>query len=408
MKAASHISIVARCFSPGAKSSPLHCHFAVKIVQLTTDARDHDKNYDMAVPYFGTPVEALLQGFERFPDLEIHIVCCSRVHMSAPKKLSPNVFFHSLHVPKIGWMRTLYFGCIRAIRRKLREISPDIVHGQGTEHECAIAAALSGYPNVITIHGIMREQARLLRARPGSFYWLANFVESIALRRTAGVFCNSQYTEECIRPRTRRTWPVANPIRENFFRDLPALTPLKKNIFLNIGLVCPRKRQNELMAVARELHEEGLEFELHFLGTAGKNPYGVQFLKSVEQNRAFARYVGYKSTEELIRCLDGASSLVHVPTEESFGLVVAEALARNLKFFGFKVGGVTDIAQGVDGAEVFEDGDWNGLKNAMKTWIRHGAPRPVAANMAMQKRYHPDVIARQHREIYHEVLQASS
>ena len=48
--------------------------------------------------------------------------------------------------PKIGWLRTLYQGCVRATRRKLREIQPDIVHGQGTERDCAIGAVLSGFP----------------------------------------------------------------------------------------------------------------------------------------------------------------------------------------------------------------------------------------------------------------------
>jgi hypothetical protein len=48
---------------------------------------------------------------------------------------------------------------------KLKDIQPDIVHGQGTERDCAIRAVFSGYPNVIPIHGNMAELARLFRAR---------------------------------------------------------------------------------------------------------------------------------------------------------------------------------------------------------------------------------------------------
>jgi hypothetical protein len=42
------------------------------------------------------------------PEVEVHVVSCMRTKVQSPPKLAPNRFFHSLHVPKIGWMRT---GC---------------------------------------------------------------------------------------------------------------------------------------------------------------------------------------------------------------------------------------------------------------------------------------------------------
>jgi hypothetical protein len=109
--------------------------------------------------------------------------------MRSPEKLAPNIFFHSLYVPKIGWMRTLYQGCVRAVRKKLREIRPDIVHGQGTEMDCAVEAVFSGFPNVLTIHGNMRLIARVNRVRPFSFLWLAARLERLTIPRSSGVVC---------------------------------------------------------------------------------------------------------------------------------------------------------------------------------------------------------------------------
>src|SRR6185312_6563280 len=169
---------------------------------------------------FGTAPEALLQGFAQLPEVEVHVVSCTQRLMQSPEKIAPNIFFHSLHVPKLGWLRTFYQGCIRATRRKLREIRPDIVHGQGTERDCAISAALSGFSNVVTIHGNMAELARLFGARIGSYEWLASRLENFALRRTAGVFCNSAYTESLVRPRARKVWRVPNALRQPFF-DAP-------------------------------------------------------------------------------------------------------------------------------------------------------------------------------------------
>jgi glycosyltransferase involved in cell wall biosynthesis len=381
----------------------------LKIALLTTDNREHHRRYHLSEPYFGTAPEALLQGFVTVPDVQVHVISCAKRAMKSPEKLADNTWFHSLLVPKLGWLRTGYQGCIRAVRGKLKEISPDIVHGQGTERDCAMAAVFSGFSNVVTLHGIMNEQAKLLKALPGTFYWLAARLEKFALRRTDGVLCNSAYTENAVRSFTQRRWRVPNALREAFFQKRTALQAPGKPILLNVGTISPRKQQCELQAAARELHEAGLDFELHFLGPVDRtSTYGRRFLEAVAQNKPFVRYLGAKSLDETISCYDGASAVVHVPSEEAFGLVVAEALARNMKFFGFDVGGIPEIASDIDGSELVPAGDWNGLKNSIRRWIDNGSPRPVSAAAAMRGRYHPHVIAQRHIEIYRQLLSVST
>src|SRR5436190_5469095 len=137
----------------------------MRIAILTTDNREHYRDYANPLPYFGTAPEALLQGFALLPGHEVHVVTCARARMKSPERLAPNIFFHSLYVPKVGWMRTAYQGCIRAVRYKLKEIQPEVVHGQGTERDCAISSVFSGYPNVLTIHGNLRLIAQVNDAK---------------------------------------------------------------------------------------------------------------------------------------------------------------------------------------------------------------------------------------------------
>jgi hypothetical protein len=115
----------------------------MKIVQLITDNREPNRAYDQETPWFGTAPEALLQGFATMPELEVHVVSCAKHAMKSPAKLADNIYFHSLVVPHIGWLRTGYQGCIRAVRGKLREIQPAIVHGQGSERDQNISAVFS-------------------------------------------------------------------------------------------------------------------------------------------------------------------------------------------------------------------------------------------------------------------------
>ena len=189
----------------------------MRIALLTSDNRDVHRDYRGDVPHFGAAPTALLEGFARISSAEIHVISCTRQPMRSPTKLGNNIYFHSLHVPRLGWMRTLYQGCISSTRRKLWEICPDIVHGQGTELDCAISAVKSGYPSVITIHGNMGAIARKFKARIGSFHWLAAMLENWTLPQARGVFCNSQYTESLVRPRNPRTWTVPNALRSSFF-----------------------------------------------------------------------------------------------------------------------------------------------------------------------------------------------
>lgn len=380
----------------------------MKIAFLTTDNRDHYRNHESPAPQFGAAPEALLAGFTRRSDVEIHVISCTKRPLRSPAKLAANVFFHSLLVPRFGRMRALYTGCVLGVRRKLRELRPDIVHGQGTENDCALAAVFSGLPNVVTIHGNMAHLARVQGARVGSFGWLSARLEGLALPRTRGVFCNSAHTEELVRARARRTWRVPNALRDGFFNLPPAARPSAgRPVLLNIGVVCANKGQLALLTRAENWHRGGLDFELQFIGRADARVDGVpEFLARIEQaSRAgFARHLETMDTRQLIQRLDQASALIHVAREESFGLVVAEALARNLKVLAFHAGGLPDIAVGTTGAELFAPGDWTALGDALTRWIRGGCEQPAMAAALMRERYHPDAIAARHVGIYREVL----
>jgi glycosyltransferase involved in cell wall biosynthesis len=382
----------------------------LSVAILTAEKREHDRDYASPAPAFGTAPDALLQGFAMLPDVDVHVLSCVRQPVRAPEKFADNIWYHALHVPQIGWLRTGYQGCIRATRKKLREIQPDIVHGQGTEHNNALCAVFSGFPNVVTIHGNMKAMAEFYRARFGNYYWLTARLETLALRRTAGVFCNSAFTENEVAPRARRTWRVPNAVRADFFQP-PMAVSRHKNVVLNLGVVCDYKRQLELLDVAKILHERGRPVEFWFAGKcAADTPYGKAFLKKIRaaEPAGYARYLGMKNAGELVALLDSVPALVHFPLQEAFGLVVAEGLARGLKFFGARVGGVPDIAEGVPGAELFAKDDWTGLTTAIERWLAEDESPCTEAAVLMRQRYAPEIIARRHLEIYREVLGKSS
>jgi glycosyltransferase involved in cell wall biosynthesis len=199
---------------------------------------------------------------------------------------------------------------------------------------------------------------------------------------------------------------VSNPIRTSFFNESTRAERNEKPVILNIGNISPRKRQVETLEMLKSLHEQGFEFEIRFVGVCGDDGYARCFQKKIDEvaHLGFARYMGIMNEENLVVSIDKADALCHFPSEEAFGLVVAEALSRNLKFFGSSTGGVIDVTRGVEGAELFDPDDWSSMSDGISKWITLGYPLLASANRIMEGRYHPRVIAKRHIEIYREVL----
>jgi glycosyltransferase involved in cell wall biosynthesis len=157
--------------------------------------------------------------------------------------------------------------------------------------------------------------------------------------------------------------------------------------------------------MAGEMHVLGHSFKLIFLGAMSEaSGYGKAFVEELKHAEAlgYACHGGFLDADELIDLMDQAHGFIHFPLEEAFGLVVAEAMARGLKFFGADLGGIKDIATGIPGAELHSD--FNALKSGLAAWLQAGAPRQEDAAWKIAERYHPRVIAERHLEIYREVL----
>lgn len=379
----------------------------MRIVQLTTDNREQQNDYANPLPRFGTAPEALLEGFSEMDSIEVHVVSCVRKRVAIPPPLYGKIHYHAVEVPKIGWMSSAYLGCIRGVRNIIKDINPDIVHGQGTERDCAMTAVYSGKPNVLTIHGNMAELNRLGETFQSARLYghLASLLESHALNKTYGTLCNSAYTESLVEKRCGRTWLVPNAIRKEFFRPSSSASKSDVPTLINIGLISPRKRQLELLIACKNLWSRGLKFKIMFIGGLSKeSSYGKMFYDELHKSdvKKYASHEGFLNLDELISTMDRSHAMIHCPSEEAFGLVVAEALARNLKFFGTDVGGIRDITESIDSAELYPSID--SLINGVGEWLSSGHQSPFELIPTIKSKYHPLIVAQSHVRIYQELI----
>jgi glycosyltransferase involved in cell wall biosynthesis len=378
----------------------------MKIAILATDSREHFKNYANPIPCFGTAPEALLQGFAQIGGCEIHIVSCTQQPLRSPEKIADNIWCHSLRVPKSGWLRTLYQGCIRAARKKLREIQPDIVHGQGTERDCAISAALSGFPNVLTIHGNMRLIARLNHAPPFSYEWLAARLEAFTIPRSRGVICITNYTREAVADLAKKTWVVPNAVDAGFFDVPPEINPERPPVILCVGTICARKNQNAFIRALDPLAAKQ-KFRLVFLGGASRDEdYGRDFFEIIRV-RAWCEHVGFVDRAKLKSHLREAALLALPSLEDNCPMAVLEAAAAGVSVVAAKVGGVPDLIEDGKTGLLCDPHNAASMRDSVEKLLSQPQlARAIAseANRRARERFHPAVIARRHLEIYKEVL----
>jgi glycosyltransferase involved in cell wall biosynthesis len=375
----------------------------LRVVQLTTDNRDPFREYHKTEPWFGTAPEALFQGFAELPHIEVHVVACTQQPMRSPEKLAPNIFFHSLHVPKLGWMRTAYQGCIRATRAKIRELRPDVVHGQGTERDCALSAVYSGFPNVLTIHGNMRLIAQVNRVRPGSFQWLAARLERWTIPRSDGVVCITNYTRAAVADLASRTWVVPNAVDPTFFSVEPQSA--EPPLVLCVGNIGQRKNQNALLEALDPLAARR-PLRVVFLGGAPPDDgYTATFFRLLSE-RPWAAYGGFAGRAALREQLRQTRVLALPSLEDNCPMAVLEAMAAGVPVVAARVGGLPDLIQQDETGLFCDPFQPESISDAIGRLLDDPLLGTAVAARARQEalsRFHPAVVANRHLEIYREL-----
>lgn len=172
------------------------------------------------------------------PHIDLHIVCANRHLKEDVTREWGGAVFHLLKVPR-GGPYFMYEGWIPAFVRKSRELSPDVIHGWGTENVFGLAA-LRAAPNnhLIGIQGILLAYLPVMKKTLALL--LSTINEWRVLRKAQRCVAESEYSRITASKYTHAQFSVIpHPLRPEF--RTAAFGTKNEKLILYLGTLSRRK-----------------------------------------------------------------------------------------------------------------------------------------------------------------------
>jgi glycosyltransferase involved in cell wall biosynthesis len=356
---------------------------------------------------------ALVCALQRLDDVELHVVT-----VAAGKPLAArHVDQPPLHVLVSSgrWQRpTLYLRERAAIARCLRELRPDVVHVQG-QNFYALGALSAGLPTLVTLHGMLAREARIVDPRSRWTERLSKRVrgyvnatfEAKTLRRAAQIVVISPYVAECIAGRTRaRLHAIDNPIDDEYFTVPDEQQHTGRLLFA--GALEPRKGVHHLIEAMRLLRIRGVRATLVVAGATVDQGYAAALRRATVEGGLGqdVQFLGLIDQERLYREYAQASLVVMASREETSPMLVQQAMAAGRAVVAPRVGGIPHLIEdGVTGLLVTPE-DPHAIAGAVSALLGDAESRRrmgAAARERAEHRFRAAAVAARTRDVYLEL-----
>lgn len=297
-------------------------------------------------------ISNLLAGFARVPEVSVRVVSYNRdVPEYKSVQYAPNVEitynpegffpFHSLNY--------FFFGA-RILKKHLREFDPDIIHYQsGNTFDMTRWGLTTRARVVLTIHGIVREEAKRKKKWRDKLAWKLNaFMQERTFPKN--VIHLSNFSVNLFAKKIENNTIIPNAIVDGFFQvpDKPGMS----NRLLYIGVIDNNKNIRYLLGQMKVLNDQQKQFELDVLG----DTHNADFREEIQtltrelglQEQVYFR--GWVNQQVVMKYIGAADILTVSSQHESLPMVIAESMAAGKTVVASAVGGIPEmIRNGQDG-----------------------------------------------------------
>lgn len=292
----------------------------------------------------------LIEGLLQLGSVEVHVVTTSTALRDRLVFSSEAVDYHYLPGQKRLNTLTMYRLTRRRILDEIDAIRPDVVHAQTTTLYGPICLD-SGYPAVVSVHGIISEE---LAHASGWGERLRGRVHALSQKRTVAradhLIQPTTYPQHRLGASTNARWhDTGNAISDRFFSVERHPRP---DTVLYVGAVMRRKRLVDLVEALALLARQGTALQLRVAGPEVETSYATEVRHVIAAHGLEERVslLGLLDQAQLEGELAGCTTLVLPSGQETSPMVIAEAMAAGVPVIATDVGGVTSLlTDGVTG-----------------------------------------------------------
>jgi glycosyltransferase involved in cell wall biosynthesis len=356
-------------------------------------------------------VVQLAEGLRRLPGLEVHIVTASGRVAEDSVQERDGVVVHTLR-----WRRmprwTLVRANARALAQAVRAIAPAIAHAHsaGTWADAALG---SGVPAVITVHGVIRQEAQVFRSyglswRQNLSWRYEEWYERRSLARAADIIAISPYVADFYRDMTgARMHLVENPVADAYF-DLPDAA--EPGAILCAGRIIRRKNVLGLLRAFAELHRTAPAVRLRLAGDEHSEPdYAAQCRQFVAEQglQGAVDFLGWLDEPAMQAEYSRCVCLALPSWQETAPVAIEQAMAAGKVVVASDVGGVRHLLADGRAGLLVQPGDEVGLAEALRQAVQEDALRPrlgQAARREAESRFRAGIVAQQTVEVYQKII----
>jgi len=291
---------------------------------------------------FATPIENLVTGFldSTIPQRLSVVSVKKTLKRDAVIKFSPSLSLYLLRAPRFSGMPVAFLPRVARIGHLLRRLKPDLVHGQGTERENAIAAVRSGFPSLVTVHGILREVHEVTKPPTLSANRVGRLTEDYVFNKVLNVIAISRYAEQSLARYTRASiFRISNAVSEIYFAAQRRKTEPK---FMFVGSVYPLKGVLDFVRATQLLDRAGYAARIVIVGPVHNERYFQEICREAHFRNCQFQYAGLQSPSWIAKQFENTLALVHPSHAENAPMAVAEALASGVPVIGTGVGAIPE------------------------------------------------------------------
>ncbi len=353
-------------------------------------------------------ISVLCREMARRPEVELSVFSCY-ARQGDSTDSEAGIIRHSLPRRRFG-RASFYWRDVRALRRHVREFRPDVVHAHGTDLYAATALS-DDYPAVITPHGIVAREAKVVPPRERIRWYLQALWEAVVLRRARHLVAISPYVEQELAHLTRATFhPIENPVDDVYF-SLADSKPT--GIILWAGRLIPRKDPQTAIRAFARTKTAFPHARLRIAGESASYPDYARATKELARNLGLSdsvEFLGQLDQKSLINEYRAAECLLITSLQETAPVVIAEAMACGRPVISTDAGGCAHLIRSGETGWLAPKGDEAALAQHISSLLASpelAVRLSQAARQEAQRRFRASLAVDKTLELYRRLLAAT-